>query len=156
MHLNIPTTAGRVPEHTPEAYNQEIRRQAEARLAYYATAGSHAIAQRLEELDREWDIERALEANAASVSLVGLTLGALVDRRFFAIPFAVAGFLLQHAVQGWCPPLPVLRKLGFRTQGEIEEERYALKAIRGDFRTMPLGMGDSQETMRSAVRATRS
>jgi hypothetical protein len=43
------------------------------------------------------------------------------------------GFLLQHAVQGWCPPLPLLRRLGVRTADEINEERYALKALRGDF-----------------------
>ena len=45
----------------------------------------------------------------------------------------VGGFLLQHAVQGWCPPVPVFRRLGVRTQTEIDEERYALKALRGDF-----------------------
>ena len=60
--------------------------------------------------------------------------GALVDRRLFVLPALVAGFLLQHAVQGWCPPVPLFRRLGFRTQPEIEQERYALKALRGDFR----------------------
>jgi hypothetical protein len=47
------------------------------------------------------------------VSLAGVLLGALVDRRFFVIPGLVAGFLLQHALQGWCPPVPVFRRLGF-------------------------------------------
>jgi hypothetical protein len=28
---------------------------------------------------------------------------------------------------------------GFRTQAEIEQERYALKALRGDFRDLPAG-----------------
>jgi hypothetical protein len=56
-----------------------------------------------------------------------------VDRRFAVIPLVVGGFLLQHAVQGWCPPLPIFRRYGFRTQYEIEQERYALKALRGDF-----------------------
>jgi hypothetical protein len=42
-------------------------------------------------------------------------------------------FLFQHAIQGWCPPVPVLRRLGFRTANEIEQERTALKALRGDF-----------------------
>jgi len=46
---------------------------------------------------------------------------------------AVGGFLLQHGVQGWCPPLGILRRLGVRTPREIEAERYALKSIRGDF-----------------------
>jgi hypothetical protein len=49
------------------------------------------------------------------------------------LPVVVAGFLLQHALQGWCPPLPVLRRLGVRTADEINQERYALKALRGDF-----------------------
>ncbi|WP_291177978.1 hypothetical protein [Gimesia sp.] len=56
-----------------------------------------------------------------------------MNRRFFALPAVVAGFLLQHAIQGWCPPMPIFRRLGFRTQLEIEMERYALKAMRGDF-----------------------
>ena len=51
----------------------------------------------------------------------------------------VGGFLLQHAVQGWCPPLPIFRRGGVRTQAEIEQERYALKAIRGDFEQMREG-----------------
>ena len=45
----------------------------------------------------------------------------------------VGAFLLQHALQGWCPPLPLLRQLGVRTAEEINEERTALKTIRGDF-----------------------
>jgi hypothetical protein len=45
----------------------------------------------------------------------------------------VTAFLFQHAVQGWCPPVPILRRLGFRTVTEIEQERHALKALRGDF-----------------------
>ena len=61
-------------------------------------------------------------------------LGTTVDRKWFIFPAVVAGFLLQHTVQGWCPPLPVLRRLGFRTQTEIEEEKHVLKALRGNSR----------------------
>ena len=53
------------------------------------------------------------------------------------VPALVAGFLLQQALQGWCPPVSVLRKLGLRTQREIDEERFALEALRGDFRDVP-------------------
>jgi len=45
----------------------------------------------------------------------------------------VLPFLFQHAVQGWCPPVPVFRWLGVRTRQEIDEEKYALKVLRGDF-----------------------
>ena len=129
----LPTTVDRVPNQTSEAANERIRRQTEQRIEQLKQAGPAAIARRLDELDAEWDIERTLEANAATASLIGVTLGATVDRRWFALPAVVGAFLLQHAVQGWCPPLPVFRRLGFRTMSEIDYERYALKALRGDF-----------------------
>jgi hypothetical protein len=139
MTTPIPSTAERVPEHTADHVNDAIRRQTEADVAQFATAGPEAIGRRLDELHREWDIERTLEANASTLAVVGAGLALLVDRRFAVIPLVVGGFLLQHAIQGWCPPLPVFRRLGFRTQTEIEHERYALKAIRGDFRNLGNG-----------------
>jgi hypothetical protein len=129
----IPSTVDRVPHHTAEHVNEDIGRRTEDAVARVAALGPSAIERRLAELDREWDIERTLEANAASVVLIGAALGTLVDRRFFALPAVVAGFLLQHAIQGWCPPLPLFRRAGVRTAAEIAEERYALKALRGDF-----------------------
>lgn len=135
--MQLPATTVRVPRHTAEAINEHIRRQTAENIARYATAGRAAIDRRLAALDHEWDIERTLEANAAIVSLIGLTLGATVDRRWFLLPAVVAGFLLQHALQGWCPPVPFFRRRGVRTATEIDYERYALKAVRGDFRNLP-------------------
>ena len=86
----------------------------------------------MEELAREWDIERAIEANASILAFAGVAVGTL-DRRWLVFPSFVTGFLFQHAIQGWCPPVPVLRRLGFRTADEINQERYALKVLRGDF-----------------------
>jgi len=56
-----------------------------------------------------------------------------VNKKFFAIPCVVLPFLFQHAVRGWCPPVPILRRKGVRTRREIDAEKYALKALRGDF-----------------------
>lgn len=151
----IPSTVDRVPEHTAEHVNARICRGIEEEIARYADAGPGAIGRRLEELEREWDIERTLEANAATVALIGLGLGALVDRRFFLLPAAVAGFLLQHAIQGWCPPVPVFRRLGFRTAAEIDEERYALKALRGDFQEAGEARGRDRAGVEWALEAVR-
>ena len=150
----IPSTMERVALHTASEYNQRIWRQTEANVARYSQLGEEAIAHRLQELEEEWDIERALEANAASVCLLGVALGATVDRRLFALPGLVAGFLLQHAVQGWCPPISLFRRLGFRTASEIDEERYALKALRGDFRGLQEG-SDGERGARRAISAVR-
>ena len=128
----LPSTTHRVTQATDAQINERIRQDTEASIAGHAGSRSD-IERRLAELDREWDIERTLEANAATVSLVGIALAATVSRRFLLLPAAVAGFLLQHALQGWCPPLPLFRRMGVRTQAEIEEERHALKALRGDY-----------------------
>ena len=129
----FPSTVSRVPTHTEAVINDRIRQRTEENIARYRTANRSALNRRLHELDDEWDIERILEANAATACLIGLTLGATVDRRWFIFPAVVSSFLLQHALQGWCPPLPVFRRLGIRTSYEIDHERYALKALRGDF-----------------------
>lgn len=152
----ISKTVERVPRHTSAAVNARIRRETEKRVARLNHMGPSAISQRLRKLDEEWDIERSLELNAATASLVGLGLGAFVNRRFFVLPAIVAGFLLQHAVQGWCPPLPVLRRLGFRTASEIDYERYALKAIRGDFDDIEHDSRNDQKVARRAVRAAEA
>lgn len=130
--LRLPATTRRVERNTAEKVNRRIALETEQRVAWFA-AHPEAIDRRLEELDREWDIERTLEANAASLGLVGVALGALIDRRFLLLPAAVAAFLLQHALQGWCPPVPFFRRRGVRTAAEIAAERTALKALRGDF-----------------------
>ncbi len=112
---------------------RRIAQRLARRLNYYAMRPVDIDA-RLAELEREWPVDRALAANAASLTLAGTLLGVLLDRRWLWLPAAVGAFLLQHALRGWCPPLPVFRGVGMRTAEEIAIERVALKALRGDFR----------------------
>lgn len=131
--MELPDSRHRVPAHTDDAVNRRIDRHMRYRLEYYAHHPQE-IGERLRELDREWDVERALEANAAGVGLAGLLLALLRGRQYLLLPLAVCGFLLQHALQGWCPPLAIFRRLGLRTRDEIAVERQALKILRGDFK----------------------
>ena len=128
----LPATTRRVERNTDAADNQRIRATIAVNVRYYAEHPEQ-IDRRLAELDREWDIERVLEANAAGLALGGSLLGLLRHRGFLILPLLVTAFLLQHALQGWCPPVPLLRRRGVRTAAEIERERAALKALRGDF-----------------------
>jgi hypothetical protein len=146
----IPQTTTRVNDNTADAVNAKIRRQTEESVSHYASAGPEAIECRLQELEGEWDIERALEANAAGFTLAAVVLGMVKDRKWLILPGLIAAFLLQHAVQGWCPPLPLLRRLGLRTESEINRERYALKALRGDFREVQPAV-DEQIKQKTAV-----
>lgn len=63
----FPPTTTRVENSTSDEVNRRIERDTAENVARVAAAGPKAIVRRLEELDREWDIERTLEANAAAV-----------------------------------------------------------------------------------------
>ncbi|HEY0355438.1 MAG TPA: hypothetical protein VGC29_04490 [Flavisolibacter sp.] len=78
-------------------------------------------------MNKEWDIERCLEATSGTNVLLGLVLGFTVDKKWFLLSAISSAFLIQHAIQGWCPPLPVFRSLGIRTKEEIDTEREALE-----------------------------
>lgn len=149
----LPDTSERVPLHTAEEVNRRIAADTEVRLRWYAE-NPGLIPERLRALDEEWDVERTLEANAAVLAFAGTIAGATLDRRWLALPALVTAFLFQHATQGWCPPLPVLRRLGFRTAREIEVERTALRILRGDFeqaRSAAIGgEGDADRALRVA------
>lgn len=129
--MHIPYTSQRVSQHTAPRLARRIKLRTDRNIQYYARHPER-IDKRLSELDREWDIERTLEANAAALSVASVLMGAFVNRKWFFLPGIVGGFLLQHAIQGWCPPLPIFRRMGVRTQPEIARERYALKALRDD------------------------
>jgi hypothetical protein len=123
----------RVRANTPREINQAIDVEIAATVRFYANKTDYEITRRIKELDMEWDIERYLEADAAIFTFIGAALGLKKSRNWFVLPLIVSVFLLQHSIQGWCPPISVFRRLGVRTGQEIEVEKYALKALRGDF-----------------------
>jgi hypothetical protein len=124
----------RVRLNSPKKDNIDVDAKTAESLSIYSDAAPEDIEDRLNEVDREWDIERGIELQAAITALLGLVLGFTVNKKWFALPVINMAFLVQHSIQGWCPPVPLLRRFGFRTRKEIDKERYALKALRGDFR----------------------
>jgi hypothetical protein len=122
-----------VRAHTSPVCLAQIDQAIENSVRGHAGLEPEQLTQRIRELAREWDMERYLEANASTLAFAGVVLAALHDRRWLLLSGVVLPFLFQHAVQGWCPPIGLFRRLGVRTRTEIERERYALKALRGDF-----------------------
>jgi len=117
----------RVRSSTASHVNEEIDLQTDINIQRYKGKSKAEILERIQMLDKEWDIERVLEVNASALALSGLILGLTKDRKWLFLPGIVLPFLLQHGLQGWCPPLPLLRRLGIRTRGEIDREKYSLK-----------------------------
>jgi hypothetical protein len=137
----------RVRANTAAQVNRRVDEQIERNIRHYSGQTKEEIYRRIQDLDQEWDIERVLETMASSFSLTGIVLGATVDRKWFLVPTIVISFLLVHAIQGWCPPLPILRSLGIRTREEIDRERYALKALAGDFAGISKDPSRAEQTL---------
>jgi glutathione S-transferase len=125
----------RIRDHTPPSVNRRIDQKTAADLERLLAGDPMALARRMGELDREWDIDRAV---MAVLSLVGGVNALLSLRRWLAgqKPGRSAAFLgiqlaflFHHARSGWCPPVSVLRRLGFRSRMEIEEEKRALQEL---------------------------
>jgi hypothetical protein len=138
----------RVRKHTATAVLQRIDAETVESLTRYASAPPAEINRRLHELDREWDTDRVIEVEAPIVGLIGLALGVWVRPVFLALPAGVGASVFLHATTGWYPLLPLFRRLGIRSAREIARERYALKALRGDF--------DSMDTMDTEAATPRS
>lgn len=132
----------RVRRHTRPPSQDRIDEQTRQRVRLYAQAPRAELDRRIDELARERDMEQVLETNASLLALTGAVLGTTVNRRFFLLTATVLGFLSQHAIAGWCPPVPVFRRFGIRTRAEIDQERHALKALRGDYHALHRGSPD--------------
>ncbi len=148
-------TTDRVRAQTAAEINLEIDAQTKNRLVRAAGAPPAVLGRLIADLDEEWDIERWLETNASALALSGTLLGLFVNKKFLFLPCLVLPFLLQHALRGWCPPLPLFRRMGIRTRREIEVEKSALKALRGDFARIERN-GDPAAEARAAWRAASS
>ncbi|WP_394848452.1 DUF2892 domain-containing protein [Pendulispora brunnea] len=117
----------RVRAHTAPMVNVRIDRQTDGALRQARSSREHATA-RLAELDREWDIDRALMAFAGTVGGAAFLAGLFRNRKWFLLVGPQLAFLIAHAAIGWCPPVALFRRLGFRTRQEIDSERQALHA----------------------------
>lgn len=143
----------RVRAATSPDVQSELDEHRLAAVAELVGAPPERISARISELDREWDAERVLAANASTLTLLGTLLSLVHSRRWLVLPVVVPTFLLQHALQGWCPPLSLIRRLGVRTRREIDAERTALKALRGDFDRVSVDRDDATGSATAALDA---
>lgn len=144
----LPATTQRVAMYTNPDVNEMIRVNTLDSLTRLKDAEEEELSRRIQALNSEWDMERFIEAKAA-VCVIGCSLFGMSRRKFWPFLTLVAGtFLLQHALLGWCPTAPVMRKLGIRTAEEISQEKTVLKMLRKDFsRVKP---DDAEELLEAA------
>lgn len=133
MKKIFPSTTKRVSINSNPNVNFKIRNHTIRNINIYKNSSDKILSDNIEKLNNEWDIERLLEAKAATVVIASTILGLKSNKKWFLLTGAAGIFLLQHSVQGWCPPVPLLRRMGVRTSEEINNEKIVYKMLRKDF-----------------------
>ena len=136
---------------TSDKQNSVIDETILLNIREYAGKSPAEISQRIKALDKEWDIERMLDLNMSAMALFGITSSLLFNKYSIILPILLLLFFIWHAVRGWCPPIPILRFSKIRTRPEIDREKYALKAMRGDFK----GLTNESDLVSRAFESTR-
>lgn len=149
-----PKSADGVRVHTPPRYNHRIDQAMMKRVWEYARKTPQEITARIEELEREWDLERVLESTAGAIALSGVLLSGARSRKWLLVPAGILAVLLQHSLFGGSTAVSCLRRMGIRTRREIEAEKYAMRMLRGDFDRLKT-VGDETHRAIEAVRLNR-
>jgi hypothetical protein len=150
--MNISKSPGeinRVRRNTAPKILRRIDAQIERNIHFFSAQSKDAISRRILDLRDEWSMERWLEANAATIGLTTVVLALTHNRKWALATVGAFGMFLLHSLQGFDPPIPILRRLGVRTRDEIDRELYALKALRGDFASVT-GDGRNETAERQA------
>lgn len=98
----------------------------------YADQGREAIDKRINELDHSWDMERTMQLNTAILVLGGILLYKN-NKKWAILSIFATAILAQQALMGNCGVFKFLNVFGVRSRKEIDKEKFALKALRGDF-----------------------
>lgn len=151
----LTSTSKRVPIHIMPSTSADVDVLVPRFIPVERPSRTPVIDRRLAELGGQATAEQLLSLAGALVLLAGLVLGILVDAWYFLMPAAVGAVQLQQVLFGWCPPVELLRAFGWRTTAELLEQRFALKALRGDFTDVSAIGLTVEERARRALDAVR-
>lgn len=151
------TATDEVRSHAPTEVNKRIDERVERCVRHMAQQDRPEITRYLEELEREWDLNRAAMVVGSLLSVLGLWLGRRDGSRWRILGGVAAGLILQHGLMGFGPLAELVRAVGnVRTRKEIDLEKFALKALRGDFERIPKSDGGPLARANAALVAAQS
>jgi len=148
------TSTDAARSHVPDEVNRDIDEHVEQCVRSMAQRDRGEITRYLLKLEKEWDLNRVVSVVGAAVALAGLGLSRKPGRVLGGV---AAGLLLQHGLLGFSPLGGLVRRLaGVRTRREIDLEKFALKALRGDFERIPKNDGGPLARANAALVAAQS
>jgi hypothetical protein len=114
-------------------------------IRYFSSLGREGLGDRINSLNEEWDAERFVGVSLTGLGLFGLVTGFAGSRLGRMLVWTAMPLLLMHALGKLRLTEGIFRSMGFRSRREIEAEKYALKALRGDFQGVEAKSGSEGE-----------
>jgi len=102
-----------------------------------AERGPLAVNQRLTELEREWTAGRMVKATTGLMLVVGIACGGFLHPYWLLLTALAGAVLMQYLFFRRSSLGQLFHWSGFRSGADIEDERLALRVLRGDFRDLP-------------------
>lgn len=107
------------------------------RIARIAEQGPEAVDRRLAELNREWTVGRWVKALCGLTLLGGLALALTVSPWWLLLVGVGGATLMQYLFFKRSVMGGLLSAAGVRSGAVIDDERLALRVLRGDFKCLP-------------------
>jgi hypothetical protein len=107
-------------------------------LRYYGAVGEPGLTARIQALESEWDGETFTATALSAAGVAGLVMALFGSRMWRLLAWVALPALLVLTRKDWRSPPALQAFLGLRSRREIQEEKYALKAMRGDFRRVDI------------------
>jgi len=104
------------------------RRAARPSVRSPIRSSARALARKIDEVERNRDLDRKLRAAAPTVAVGGALLGVFVNRWFLAIPIGVAGYLVQRPVRKWLPRVVLVARVVAAVDRVRQRVRAAFRA----------------------------
>ncbi len=108
-----------------------------ARIARIAEQGPDAVNRRLSELNREWTVGRWVKAICGLTLIAGLALALTVSPWWLLLVGVGGATLMQYLFFKRSVMGGLLTAAGVRPGTVIDDERVALRVLRGDFKCLP-------------------
>jgi len=112
----------------PRRRRTRNRRAARPSFRSRIRSSARALARKIDDVERNRDVNRNLRAAAPAVAVGGALLGIFVNRWFLAIPIGVAGYLVQRPVRKWLPRVVLVARVVAAVDRVRQRVRAAFRA----------------------------
>jgi hypothetical protein len=123
-------------ENIKPLFNQLVYEKTKSNIRKYIGASNELLYERLQELNKEWYVEKVFITLISFLIFLFSLLGLISGSFWYLINLLLAIVSFIHYVFNWSLPIYFIRRFGVRTFSEIYEEKMVIKLMMKDYINM--------------------